>query len=141
MHVYCIVCILYFFTCIAPSAPQNVAAVNVTSSSITWIWDQPTNHGNKVTHYHGQLQVFYRDVGNVNVTTGTYYQWSRLSANTQYRFRARAVTGSGIYGSWSNWKTQKTLPAGMPGTTVHAILIAWLHFKLMKFTTLSELLH
>ena len=105
---------------VAPLPPQKVTVVGVTSSSITWAWDQPTNHGNKVSHYHGQLQVFYRDVGNVIVTTGTYYQWNGLSANTRYRFRARAVTGSGNNGHWSYWIYHTTLPAGMPGTTVHA---------------------
>ena len=92
---------------VAPSAPLNVEAVAVTSSSITWIWDKPANHNNKVTHY----QVYNGAV--VNITTGTYYKWTGLSANTQYSIRVRAVTGSGIDGSWSSWEYASTLPPGM----------------------------
>ena len=113
-----------FVTCIAPSAPQNVAAVNVTSSSITWIWDQPTNHSNKVTHYHIQQRHWNTWLLVVKNTTytGMHYQVNGLSANTQYRFRVQAVTGSGNYGSWSDWMSWSTQPAGMPSTTstVHA---------------------
>ena len=104
---------------VAPSAPQNVAAVHATSSSITWTWDNPVNHSNKVTHYVGVLfrhTTYWFRWGEVNITTGTCYQWSGLSANTQYRFRVRAVTGSGNSGSWSSWQYHSTLPAGMPGT-------------------------
>ena len=96
---------------VAPLPPQNVQAVYATSSSITWTWDPPSNHGNKVACY---------ELSNGISTTGTYYQWSGLSANTQYRFRIRAVTGSRNYGSWSSWTTHSTLPAGMPSTTVYA---------------------
>ena len=93
---------------VAPLSPQNVAPVNATSSSITWMWDKPPNHSNKVTLYHAQMY----NLDTVNVTTGTYYNWSGLSANTQYRFRVRAVTGSGNSGSWSSWNYHNTLPAG-----------------------------
>ena len=96
---------MFFAILVAPSAPLNVEAVAVTSSSITWIWDKPANHNNKVTHY----QVSNRSV----VTTGTYYKWTGLSANTWYRFRVQAVTGSGKYGSWSAWEYASTLPPGM----------------------------
>ena len=92
---------------VAPSAPQNVAAVNATSSSITWTWDPPANHGNKVTYYR---------MSNGATTNGTYYRMSGLSGYRQYRFRVRAVTGSGNSGNWSSWQYHRTLPAGMPGT-------------------------
>ena len=92
---------------VAPSAPQNVAAVHATSSSITWTWDPPANHGNKVTYYN---------MSNGATTSGTNYQMSRLSGYTQYRFRVRAVTGSGKSGNWSPWQYHRTLPASMPGT-------------------------
>ena len=96
---------------VAPLSPQNVTAVNATSSSITWTWDKPPNHSNKITHYQAQM---YTDLDTVNITTGTYYNWNGLSANTQYWFRVRAVTGSGNSGSWSSWTNYRTLPAGMP---------------------------
>ena len=93
---------------VAPSAPRNVAAVYATSSSITWTWDPPPNHGNKVTHY-----ILAHNGASTN---GTYYQWSGLSGNTRYCLQARAVTGSGNYGYWSSSHCHKTLPASMPGT-------------------------
>ena len=92
---------------VAPSAPQNVAAVHATSSSISWTWDPPANHGNKVSYYR---------MSNGATTNGTYYQMSGLSANHQYSFRVQAVTGSGNSGSWSPGRYHRTLPAGMPGT-------------------------
>ena len=92
---------------VAPSAPQNVAAVHATSSSITWTWDPPANHGNKVTYYR---------MPNGATTSGTYYQWSGLSGYTQYCFQAQAVTGSRNYGYWSSSHCHSTLPASMPGT-------------------------
>ena len=98
---------------VAPSAPLNVEAVAVTSSSITWIWDKPMNHSNWVTHY--QVYRSNHDTYSssiVNVTTGTYYKWTGLSANTQYSIRVRAVTGSGKYGNWSSSKYASTLPPG-----------------------------
>ena len=96
--------------CIAPSAPQNVTAVEVTSSSITWIWDKPTNHSYRITHYQ-----VYRDWPRdfVNVTTGTYYSWTGLNAGTWYGIRVRGVTGNGTYGSWSSLDNVTTLPPGM----------------------------
>ena len=105
---------------LAPSAPQNVAAVYATSSSITWTWDPPANHGNKVTHYVGMLfryntYWYWYQMSNYE-TNGTYYQENGLSGNTRYRFRVQAVTGSGNSGSWSSWQYHRTLPAGMPGT-------------------------
>ena len=92
---------------VAPSAPQNVAAVHTTSSSITWTWDPPANHGNKVTRYI---------LSNGASTSGTYYQMSGLSGYTQYGLSVRAVTGSGNSGNWSPRRYHRTLPAGMPGT-------------------------
>ena len=92
---------------LAPSVPRNVAAVYATSSSITWTWDPPANHGNKVTHYQ---------MSNGATTSGTYYQMNGLTANHQYGLRVRAVTGSGNSGSWSSLRYYRTLPAGMPGT-------------------------
>ena len=97
---------------VAPLPPQNVQAVYATSSSITWTWDPPANHGNKFTQY---------ELSNGLSTNGTYYQWSGLSANTWYRFRVRALTSSGNNGNWSPWNYHITLPAGMPSTTVYAI--------------------
>ena len=105
---------MFFAILVAPSAPLNVEAVAITSSSITWIWDKPTNHSNRITHY----QVYRYDhnaysSGMVNVTTGTYYKWTGLSANTRYSIRVRAVTGSGKYSNWSSSKNASTLPPGM----------------------------
>ena len=94
---------------VAPSAPLNVEAVAITSSSITWIWDKPTNHDNKVTQFQVSRYWLWNTV---NVMTGTYYKWTGLSANTQYRFRVRAVTGGGNYGRWSSWEYAYTLPPG-----------------------------
>ena len=125
-----------FLLLVVPLRPQNVAAVDATSSSITWTWDKPLNHSNKITHYQGEVD----NLGRVNVTTGTYYQWSGLLANTQYRFRVRAVTGSGNNGNWSLWTNYRTLPAGMPvvyATVASCIdkLMDFCHFKFLTALT------
>ena len=114
---------------VAPSAPQNVAAVHTTSSSITWTWDPPANHGNKVTYYQISYYLYYW-LSNGATTNGTYYQMSELSGNSHYCFQARAVTGSGNYGYWSSWHCRTTLPASMPGTLdyISCIDIAFYHF-------------
>lgn len=112
---------LSFLLLVEPSAPQNVTATSATSSSITWTWNKPVNHGNKVTYYEGVLVRHNTSFkSKVNITTGTCYQWSGLSANTQYGFKVRAVTGSGNRGPWSSWIWSRTLPAGirMP-ITIH----------------------
>ena len=100
---------MFYAVLVAPSAPLNVEAVTVTSSSITWICDKPTSHSNWVTHY--QVYRYYNwDI--VNVNTGTYYKWTGLSANTWYGIQVQAVTGSGKYSNWSSSKNASTLPPG-----------------------------
>ena len=106
---------------VAPSAPRNVAAGSATSSSITWRWDPPANHGNKVTYYR------MSNGATIRSTSGTYYQWSGLSGYSQYKFRVQAVTGSGNRGSWSSWRYYRTLPASMPGTHIYSFLPLWVY--------------
>ena len=127
---------LSFLLLVAPSAPQNVTAASATSSSITWTWNKPVNHSNKVTHYVGVLlwyNILWFRWGTVNITTGTCYQWSGLSANTLYRFRVRAVTGSGYSGP-SRQRKSRTLPAGkcLSPCIMHAVVVYTASFCIDK---------
>lgn len=94
----------------APSAPRNLVASNITSTSLTLSWTASTDNVG-VTGY----DVFQGNT-NLGTATGTTFGITGLTPNTPYAFFVRAKDAAGNNSGNSNTVNVTTLDGPSPGT-------------------------
>ncbi len=87
----------------APTAPTSLTASVVSSSQINLSWTASTDNvgvtGYRVERCQGSTCTNFAQIG---TPTGTTYSNTGLSANTTYRYRARATDAAGNLSSYSS---------------------------------------
>jgi len=119
----------------APSAPSNLTASGVTSSSVNLSWSPSTDNvgvtGYDVLRAPGTSGGTFTSVGSA---TGTSFSNSGLSASTSYRYQVRARDAAGNTSAVSNTVTVTTSSGGSttppPGgggacSAVYRVTNAW----------------
>ena len=89
-HAYC----LFLFFVAKPSAPTSFSCTNVTLTSLTLQWSEPTDNG-------GEQQLQYNIIGipgNINETvmSTSYLAMENLTSNTIFNFTIRAGNSLGF---------------------------------------------
>jgi len=89
----------------APTAPANLQATSITSTSVSLMWNKSTDNIG-VTAYN-----IYRDSVYIGKIASCTYTAAGLSSSTSYKFLVKAVDGSGNISASSNIITVTTLAA------------------------------
>ena len=120
------------YICLVPSGPpQNVTCTNITSSSITIEWEEPSpqhiNDKQGITGYH--LKVDGRTVGS---TTTRSYTFSNLSPGVEYTLTILPVNSVGTsedrHGAKFTCTTPSTSKCRLESVALHAQLLLNLTF-------------
>jgi subtilisin family serine protease/chitodextrinase len=93
----------------APTAPSNLAASNITTSSLDLSWSASSDNVS-VTGYD-----VYQDGSLINTVSGTSASVSGLTANTTYSFYVKAKDAAGNISAASNTVNVSTLDDSQPG--------------------------
>jgi len=103
----------------APTAPTNLRATDITTTTIDLAWDASTDEVG-VTGY----QIFNSDTGiMIGVTSDTNYDFANLQPDTTYRFHVRAYDAAGNFSGFSEILTVTTLRGeGLEEVEVHLVL-------------------
>jgi hypothetical protein len=102
----------------APSAPTGLTATAISTTRIDLGWTASTDNvgvtGYRVERCQGTLCIDFTQVG---TPTGTAYSDTGLAANTNYRFRVRAVDAAGNLSAYSSIASATTpdAPPTPPG--------------------------
>jgi chitodextrinase len=95
-----------------PNAPTGLLASLVTSNSVSLSWNASTDSSGSVAGYY----VYKNGTQIANVTSGTAYTDSSLSANTSYTYSVAAYDGSGNVSTSNPSVSPKTLAgSSVPG--------------------------
>mgnify|MGYP005845930881 CR=1 FL=1 len=101
----------------APTAPSNLRATDVTSTTVDLAWDLSTDNVG-VAGY----ELYNVDTNILITTTGlTYHDLTGLTPETTYRFHVRAFDAAGNFSPFSNILTITTLPLG-PGEEEETVI-------------------
>lgn len=95
----------------APSVPRNLAAAGVTRNQVSLSWTASTDNV-AVDHYE-----IFRDGGKAGEASGSSYQDSGLTPDTEYTYKVRALDAAGNVSDFSNEilvKTAEGTPGGDP---------------------------
>ncbi len=95
----------------APSAPANLAASNITQTTLSLTWNAATDNVG-VTGYD-----VYQDGSSIGSVTGTSTNVSGLIANTSYNFTVYAKDAAGNISTSSNVENATTLANSSGGCT------------------------
>jgi len=95
----------------APTAPSNLAASNITQTTLSLTWNAATDNVG-VTAYE-----VYQDGSNIGSVTGTSTNVSGLTANTSYNFTVYAKDAAGNISTSSNVANATTLANSSGGCT------------------------